>query len=165
MSTPRWPKIMLELSQERQEIRNDIILYALRGNGKDTRSLFLRQLLSGGIATFTDLALFQILLSFSPLSILWASFVSACAGMVTNFLLSKFYVFYDFVLNRIGAQAVRYVAVAMVSICIAQFIVWLLAVVLGVWPFLAKAVAIPIVFLCGFLLNKTFVFTIKTPLS
>jgi putative flippase GtrA len=134
----------------------------------------VRYVLSGGIATGVDVFVFFVMINYVlqktdlvfnhvQISAHVASLcVSFTLGLITNFLLTKYFVFSDSNI-RGREQFVRYVLVATITFVGNYFMMKLLVEVFNIWPTFARLIAVGTIAILSFRLHKIFTFKIKLP--
>ncbi|POY37404.1 phenylalanine 4-monooxygenase [Solitalea longa] len=132
-----------------------------------------RFLISGGTSTLVDIGLYRIfyyhILYQQPINFLGSQIsghtaalcVSFTAGFITNFLISKFFVFNNSNLQT-RVQLFRYMVVAAVNFCANYFLLKLFVEFLHLEPTVSRAISAMIVAVMSFLLGKYFAFKVKT---
>jgi putative flippase GtrA len=132
----------------------------------------MRYIFSGGIATMVDVALFFILYNYvfhreilkvKHIEIgphIASLIISFCAGLITNFLITKYFVFKESNI-RGREQFVRYVAVAFITFWGNYFMMKLMVDVFAVWPTVARVIAVGLIAVLSFRLHKIFTFKVK----
>ncbi|MCO4294383.1 GtrA family protein [Solitalea sp. MAHUQ-68] len=132
-----------------------------------------RFLVSGGTATLVDIALYRVFYYYileqqsvnflgSVISAHTAALcVSFTAGFITNFLISKFFVFNN---SNLGTrvQLFRYALVAAINFSANYFLLKLFVEFMHLEPTLSRAFSAMIVAIMSFLLGKYFAFRVKT---
>ncbi len=134
----------------------------------------VRYVLSGGIATGVDVFAFFVMINYvlhktdlvfyhihisSHIASLCVSFT---LGLITNFLITKYFVFSDSNI-RGREQFVRYILVATITFVGNYFMMKLLVEVFNVWPTFARLIAVGTIAVLSFRLHKVFTFKIKLP--
>lgn len=134
----------------------------------------VRYILSGGIATGVDVFAFFVLINYvlhkSDLVInhihIGAHIASLCVsfslGLITNFLITKYFVFNESNI-RGREQFVRYILVAAITFVGNYFMMKLLVDVFNIWPTFARLIAVGTIAVLSFRLHKVFTFKIKLP--
>lgn len=141
---------------------------------KAYNSKAIRYIFSGGTATVVDVACFFLVyhyilnqedLNIAHISI-GAHIASLCisfiAGLVTNFLITKYFVFKESNI-RGREQFVRYILVAAITFVGNYFMMKLLVEVFNVWPTFARLIAVGSIALLSFRLHKVFTFKVRLP--
>ena len=88
--------------------------------------------------------------------------ISFSLGLVTNFLITKYFVFKESNL-RGREQFLRYILIAAITFVGNYFMMKLLVDVFNVWPTLARLFAVGSIALLSFRLHKVFTFKVKLP--
>lgn len=134
----------------------------------------VRYIMSGGIATGVDVATFFIMINYvlqkNNLVLghihIGAHIASLCVsfslGLITNFLITKYFVFNESNI-RGREQFVRYVLVAAITFVGNYFMMKLLVDVFNVWPTFARLIAVGTIAILSFRLHKVFTFKVKLP--
>ncbi|AFD06782.1 GtrA family protein [Solitalea canadensis] len=132
-----------------------------------------RFLISGGTSTAVDIGVYFVFFNFviqkqpvyflnSQVSAHIASLcVSFTAGFITNFFISKYFVFNSSNL-RTRVQLFRYVIVAAINFSANYFLLKFFVEFMHWFPTLSRAVAAMIVAVLSFFLGKYFAFRVKT---
>jgi putative flippase GtrA len=122
-------------------------------------SQFVRQILSGALATSVDLLVFHIGLAWS-LSAQAAALISVFSGAVVNFLITRYYVFGHIQEQKkdILTQITFYIPAVLVSLGLTQLIIYVFHNQLGWNPMLVRAGAVPVVYLWTVLCGKFIIF-------
>lgn len=165
----------MERKRNTKEIRRKHFRQRIRTAPKKAyRSKAIRYIVSGGTATVVDVFSFFVIYNYIlnkehlHLShiIIGAHIVSLCAsftlGLITNFLITKYFVFNESNL-RGREQFVRYILVAAITFVGNYFMMKLLVDVFNVWPTLARLFAVGSIALLSFRLHKVFTFKVKLP--
>jgi putative flippase GtrA len=119
----------------------------------------VRQALSGSLATLVDLSSFQAAL-WIDINIFLAAFFSFCLALLTNFFVSRNYVYgnvTDYKYSR-TKQFFLYIFAAFLSLGIIQIFLLIFAVYLMTPPLLAKILALPPVFIFTLLSGRFLIF-------
>ena len=147
-------------------------LHQVRKNTYQNKAV--RYIFSGGTATMVDVSVFFVVYNyvlhkqdFTYEHIRIAAHVIAlCAsfsmGLITNFLITKYFVFKESALSG-RVQFVRYLLVAAITFVGNYFMMKLLVEVFGVWPTAARLVAVATIALLSYRLHKVFTFKVKIP--
>lgn len=141
---------------------------------KAYKSKVVRYVISGGSATVVDVGSYFITYNFilhkQPFVIgmahIGAHIAALCLsfslGLITNFLITKYFVFNESDL-RGREQFVRYVAVAAITFVANYFMMKLLVEVVGLYPTLSRLIAVGTVAFLSYNLHKVFTFRVKLP--
>lgn len=133
---------------------------------------FIRYFFSAGTATavdiFTYFVTFNMILKKQPIHFLesmisapiFSLIVSYSFGLVTNFIITKYFVFQESDL-RGRYQLVRYLMVAGVIFAANYFLMKFLMDFIGVFPTPSRIVSAAVVAVCSFYMHKFFTFRIK----
>jgi putative flippase GtrA len=151
------------------------IRHRLKSASKNAMQLKgVRYILSGGIATGVDVFTFFVMINYvlhkSNLEIghihVGAHIASLCVsftlGLITNFLITKYFVFNESNI-RGREQFVRYILVAAITFVGNYFMMKLLVDVFNVWPTFARLIAVGTIAVLSFRLHKVFTFKVKLP--
>ncbi len=134
----------------------------------------VRYIFSGGTATAVDVSTFFIMYNYvlhqqafvyehiDIAAHILALCVSFSFGLVTNFLITKYFVFSESNI-RGREQFVRYLLVALITFVGNYFMMKLLVEVFNVWPTVARLIAVAIIAFLSFRLHKVFTFKVKLP--
>ena len=132
-----------------------------------------RFLISGGTSTAVDIAVYFLVFNFviqkqpvyllnSQISAHTASLcISFTAGFVTNFLISKYFVFNSSNLST-RIQLFRYIIVAAINFSANYFLLKFFVEFMHWYPTASRALAAMIVAVLSFFLGKYFAFRVKT---
>ena len=116
---------------------------------------FGRYVAVGFLSATIDLGLVALLLPIVPLAV-FAITAGYIAGLTANYLLHARYTFS--VASTSVSQALRFAIVAGFNYLLTLFIVWALHNGLGIEVVASKALSLPAIAVCGFLLSKYWVF-------
>lgn len=119
-------------------------------------------MVSGGVATLTDLILFKLFLLLA-VSVLPAAVISGTAGTVLNFFGTRYYVYGETDKQKIKpwTQFALYIPAALISLGIIQVILLIFHLWLGFDPLLVKVAGVPIVFAWTVFNGKYIIFNKK----
>lgn len=167
--------IRMESQQSSKAIRRKHIRQRIRTAPKKAyNNKAVRYIFSGGTATLVDVATFFLvyhyILKQAPLVIshisIGAHIASLCisftSGLITNFLITKYFVFKESNI-RGREQFVRYILVAAITFVGNYFMMKLLVDVFYIWPTFARLIAVGSIALLSFRLHKVFTFKVKLP--
>lgn len=131
-----------------------------RGDVDSPPSYGIRHFLASVVTTLLDVSLFQILVWSETTPILWASGVSFCVALVTNYILASGYVYRHLVGTKVWSwpRFLAYSACALVSLGLTQLVIWLLAVRLGLYPLFAKMIAVAVLFFLNLWMARRILF-------
>jgi putative flippase GtrA len=136
-------------------------LSALGGPSKDNslKAQAFRLVLAGGAATLVDLSVFKlcVVMGLHPML---AAVVSFCLAFLTNYFLTRHFVFGEVAKQRkkTSAQVFIYFLTCLVSLGIAQAFILLFHFRLGFDPFWAKVLSVPVVFVWSVISGRFIVF-------
>jgi putative flippase GtrA len=134
----------------------------------------VRYVLSGGIATAVDVVTFFIMINyilqkndliFGHVQIsahIAALCVSFSIGLITNFLITKYFVFNESNIKG-REQFLRYILVAAITFVGNYFMMKILVEVFNVWPTFARLIAVGTIAALSFRMHKVFTFKVKLP--
>lgn len=134
----------------------------------------VRYILSGGIATGVDVVTFFIMINyilqkndliFAHVHIsahIAALCVSFSLGLITNFLITKYFVFNESNIKG-REQFLRYILVAAITFVGNYFMMKILVEVFNVWPTFARLIAVGTIAVLSYRLHKVFTFKVKLP--
>lgn len=88
--------------------------------------------------------------------------ISFSLGLITNFLITKYFVFSESTI-RGREQFLRYVMVAAITFVGNYFMMKLLVDVFQLWPTLARLIAVGTIAVLSYRLHKVFTFKVKLP--
>ncbi len=138
-----------------------------------TQSKVVRYLLSAGVATLVDISVYFIAFNFiyhKQDITLFNSFVvtaptaalllSYTAGLITNFLITKFLVFHESDLET-HKQLFRYILVALVVLSLNYVLMRFLIRNLEWYPTIARAFSAVSIGMISFIIHKTFSFRVS----
>jgi putative flippase GtrA len=119
----------------------------------------VRQILSGFLATITDLAVFQVCLKLD-IKVLAAALIAQTFSAVVNFIITKFYVFghVDRQKKKSRVQFILYIFTVLVSIGLTQLFLLIFSLWLGFEPMLVKIISVPFIFIWTLFCGKYIVF-------
>lgn len=119
----------------------------------------VRQTLSGAITTSLDLLVFQIGLC-AGVPVLVSALLSFCVAVITNFCITRYYVFGDVKRQRksFRTQFFIYLPLCLVSLALTQVILIIFNLHLGWPPLLVKIMAVPVVLLWTVIAGRFIVF-------
>lgn len=156
--------------KHRKHIRHR--LKSMSSNAMQMKSV--RYILSGGIATGVDVFTFFIMINyilqkndlvFGRVHIsahIAALCVSFSLGLITNFLITKYFVFNESNIKG-REQFLRYILVAAITFVGNYFMMKILVEVFNVWPTFARLIAVGTIAVLSFRLHKVFTFKVKLP--
>jgi len=122
-------------------------------------SLFWGYVFFAGIATLVDFGLLYFFTEFVGFYYLFSSALAYLAGMITNYSLNKFFNFKN-KSQQITKQFAVFAAVALVGLCLNQFILWSLVEKFHLWYMFSKVISVIIVMFWSFWGHKNFTFKI-----
>lgn len=107
----------------------------------------LRQILSGALATLTDVIMFQVSL-WLGVQVMVAAVISWVFALVVNFCVTRYYVFGQIEKQKFNwlFQFLMYIPAALVSLGIIQVMLFVFVIKIGYHPLLVKILSIPVVF-------------------
>ena len=124
---------------------------------------FLRAQSSAALATALDFAVFLLLFKVLGVYYVWATAVGASSGAFCNFLVNRYWAFRSST-DRISRQAVRYLLVALGSLFLNTWGLYLFTEWSGFDPFYGKIIVSIIVAWCfNYTLHRYWVFRHATP--
>lgn len=156
--------------KHRKHIRHR--LKSVSSNAMQMKSV--RYILSGGVATGVDVFMFFIMINyilqkndliFGRVHVsahIAALCVSFTLGLITNFLITKYFVFNESNIKG-REQFLRYILVAAITFVGNYFIMKILVEVFDVWPTFARLIAVGTIAVLSFRLHKVFTFKVKLP--
>ncbi len=156
--------------KHRKHIRHR--LKSVSSNAMQMKSV--RYILSGGIATGVDVVTFFIMINYilqkndlifghvHISSHIAALCVSFSLGLITNFLITKYFVFNESNI-RGREQFLRYILVAAITFVGNYFMMKILVEVFNIWPTFARLIAVGTIAVLSFRLHKVFTFKVKLP--
>ncbi|MDR2352985.1 MAG: GtrA family protein [Deltaproteobacteria bacterium] len=118
-----------------------------------------RQIINGICATSADLGVFQGFVSIG-LHPMLAALISFGVAATTNFFLTRYYVIGEVKIQKkpIFLQYITYVFSAICSLAIAQLFILIFHFGLGLAPFLAKLISVPVIFVFTLTLGRYVIF-------
>ncbi len=119
--------------------------------------LFVLYVIYAGLATVVDVGLLWVFTALLGIYYLLSAALSYCAGMLTNFLLNKFFNFRNRS-QQLAAQFGVFAAVALVGLALNQLVIFSLVEWFHIWYIGAKLVSVVIVALWSFWGHKHFTF-------
>ena len=117
----------------------------------------LGYLICGGCATILDFSVFLLLTDVFEVWYFHANFISYPLGLLTNFTLNKIFNFRNQYKGYIR-QFLSFALIGLLGLSINQWILYSLVESYGLFPLLAKAIALAAVVLWNFSANRYFTF-------
>ncbi len=118
----------------------------------------VRYLISGGIATVSNLAILFLLVHFGHIHYLQASILAFAASVAVSFTLQKFWTFQDAPMHDMHTQFARYLAVVLANLALNTLLIYLLVELGELWYLAAQALASVVVAIVGYFGYRHFVF-------
>jgi putative flippase GtrA len=136
------------------------LIYPKKDNSLKAQAV--RQLFSGGIATLVDILIFKLCVV-SGIYPMIAAVISFCLALLTNFTLSRYYVFgeVDRQKKKPAYQLLIYIPVSFVALGIFQMFLLVFYVYLGMDPVLVKIISVPVVFIWTIISSRYIIFDKK----
>lgn len=98
----------------------------------------LRYLISGGIATATNLCLLYVLVSWAGIWYLFASVISLSVATIVSFVLQKLWTFRNYDASRVHVQFPLHLTLALTNIALNTMLLYVLVEWLRVWYLIAQ---------------------------
>jgi dolichol-phosphate mannosyltransferase len=124
----------------------------------------VRYILSGAIATATDLALLYMFTEFLGWWYLWSVIVAFILANIVSFLLQKYWTFEERSTADAPRQFTRYLIISITNSGINTGIVYVLVTTLATPYLIAQVIAAAILALTSFFIYRRFVFYRKNPI-
>lgn len=101
----------------------------------------VKYILAGGFATFSNLLILFVLVSYLNIWYLISSMVSFCAAVVISYLLQKFFVFQDYRKKEIYRQFLNFFIYNLIMLVFNTLLMYFFVDILNIWYLLAQATA------------------------
>ncbi len=119
---------------------------------------FIRYTFVGGMAFSVDYSLLYGLTEFFHFHYLTSATISFLAGLVTNYILSRYWVFHESRFRNKWTEFGLFALVGLVGLALNNGIIWLITHKLGLFYMYSKLLATVAVYLWNFLVRKYLVF-------
>lgn len=131
--------------------------FLTRSDGS-TGAQLLRYGMVSAVALAVDVGVLVALQELSGVSLLWSNTLGFCAGLVTNFLLSRFWVFAQAKITRVWLEFGLFAAIGVIGLVLNDAIV-LAGTEWAGWHYLvSKGVATAVVFFWNFFARKHIIY-------
>lgn len=122
------------------------------------RKTIVKFIISGGVATFTDLALLYVLTNYAGYWYLFSAILAFIAAFFVSFFLQKFWTFRDNGREKMYSQMTRYFIVGSINLAINTLGMYLVVDIFGIWYLLAQIIVSAVIAFESFLIYKYAIF-------
>ncbi|MDR1723760.1 MAG: GtrA family protein [Tannerella sp.] len=128
----------------------------------DTLVQIVRYTFVGGLAFLIDFGLLFVLTEYVQMYYLVSASISFIAGLITNYLLSKIWVFDQASIPNRGVEFIIFALIGLVGLGLNNLFLWLLTEFLSIHYIISKIITTVIVYFWNFFARKIILFTKKT---
>ena len=137
----------------------EIIKKLLIGRSSDTKTQVFRYLVSGSISFLVDFSVLVVLTDYLKMHYLVSAIFGFLAGLVTVYILNKFWVFSDRKFKSASREFAVFFMITMAALGITEVVLWIATDLIGVHYALSKIIAVGISMVFNFFMRKHFVFS------
>lgn len=122
------------------------------------RNIFLKQAIKyfyvGGLCTLLDFIILYIGAEYLGYNYLWTSIVSFICGIILNYYLCTYWVFYIRVVDNVPIEFSLYVLISLVGLAINTLVIWAGTEFIGLYFMTSKLLSATITYFWNFLARK-----------
>jgi putative flippase GtrA len=121
----------------------------------------VRYVIAGGIASLSNFVTLYVLVQFLGVWYLLASIISFCVGIVTGYILHKFFAFRDKGEGNMIHQFMFFAGYQIVMLGVNTLLMYIAVDIIGIWYLLSQIITTTLIATINFIVFKKYIFKNK----
>lgn len=137
---------------------NQLYTEIFKGKTSNTLYQLIRYTFVGGFAFLVDFTILFLLTDYMGINYLISAFFAFVIGLLTNYLLSRKWVFRDSYINNKYVEFSFFALIGFVGLLLTEVLMWTFTDMMGVYYIISKLMVTIIVYLWNFFARKFLIF-------